>query len=316
MIIFFAMFTFYLYYIFYKNSKQQASNKKIILFSFMIISSLIFVEQFNFTLQCAEVAITLFIFSIALDIYFKYINSKKTYLLIISIILFAFTLGCYQSFMTLLIAMLIFYLVLNYQDKSKLKEYSFYLLSAFITIISSYLIYSFISSSVIRTFNLVSSNYLSNQILWLSKPFLTNLTNIFAYLGNVFLGYGPFYNIGYFLSFLIIVFNIKNNFQNKIYIIVNILCLLSPFMLGIFLGTAETIRAQFTLPVVISLILIFINNVKYERIINIVSIVIICTQTFLSVSFLYSDYIRYKHDVKFTNEIMDIANKKTISNFC
>ena len=317
MIIFFSLSIYYLYYIIYKYSNDhQPSNLKIILFNFLIISSQIFAEQFNLTLQCAEIAISLFIFDIGISLYFRYFKTQRKILLIGSILCFTLCLGCYQTFMNLLITLLIFYLLINY-SKDQQKKVRRYIVISFITIILTFLLYSIISKIMIDIQNLTSNNYLLEQITWFSKPITYNIIVLIKYMVKVFIGYGIFYSLSYLLSFIIITINIMKNKQNKFYILLNILCLLSPFLLSILLGTPEATRAQLTLPIITSLVIIFINSSTKKKIITLLTILIIIIQAYNTLTLLHDDSIRYEEDKKMANDIIkkvgsNIKNKKII----
>lgn len=304
MIIFFSISTYFLYYIIYKNSNDQPNNLKILLFTTLVISSPIFAEQFNFTLQCAEVAISLFIFDIGLSLYFKYINKNNILLLISSILCFTLCLGTYQTFMTILISLLIFYLLINYKPNHPNKNIKKYIITSFVVIITSFLLYNLISKIVMHTFKLTSSSYLTNQISWLSKPITYNIIILIKYITKVFLGYGTFYSLSYFLSFIIISNNIQQYKQDKFYILINILCLLSPFLLSILLGTPEATRAQMTLPLLTPLIITFLNNLKYKKTITTITIIIMISQTITTITLLYNNDINYQKDKKLAENIM------------
>lgn len=317
MIFFFFLSTYCLYYIIYKYSNHKPSNLKIALFNMLIISSPIFAEQFNFTLQCAEVAISLFIFDIGLILFFKYISSHNILFIVFSILCFTVCLGCYQSFMTLLISILIFYLLINYKFDKKIKDYLFYFVSSLIVIIATFILYTIISKTVMNIYNIASSNYLKDQITWFSVPVFYNLKRLIIYGGEVILGYGPFYSLSYLLCFIIIIINIIKHKHNLFYIFINILCLLSPFTLSILLGTPEAIRAQIGLPIIVSLVITFMNNIHYKNIMITIVIIIITSQTYNTLTLLHDDYIRYTYDFHLAQDIIKkidygIDNKKII----
>ena len=235
--------------------KKRASNGNIILFTFSIISSPILAEQFNFTLQCAEVAISLFIFDVGLFFFFR--SFQRRVWIIIAILCFT-GLGCYQTFMTLLIAMLVANLLMINQERISWRENRNYIIWSIVTVFVSFVLYSIISKLVNYQLGIVSTSYLKEQILWFSNPILKNLINLMGYGGKVFLGYGKFYNYSYFLTFILCIYNIYQHKEKKFYCLLHFCCLLPPFLLAILLGHSEVVRAQITLPIVVAFILLFV----------------------------------------------------------
>ena len=306
MIIFFSLSVYFLYYIIdsiFKKSK--ASNKKIILFTFLIISSPIFAEQFSFTLQCAEVAISLFIFDIGLFFFLKSFQKKRY--VILSILCFVIDLGCYQSFMTLLIGMLILVLFIKNQDKIDKDENIYYVCYSVFVIVLSFVGYLVLGKIINSIFNVAATSYLKEQIGWFHQSVLYCFIKIFGFIGKVLIGYGIFYNVSYLICVLLVIRYIFYHRKNMWSCLLSFMYLISPFFLVFFLGHSEVIRAQISLPIVIACILLFMvdfNKFNYKKIFIIVLCFIVVEQSIVTVTLFFSDYQRFLWDKEFSVGLM------------
>ena len=290
------------------NKKDNLSNLKIVLFSLLILTSPLFCEQFNFTLQCAEVAISFLIFDVGLFFLIYSIKNGKNWTLLISIVSFIECLGCYQSFAEL-IAFGVF-LVLFYVHSNKGKyNYKKVYISIFTVLLGSILGYLIVSKSVCFIFNISQTSYLNNQILWLSQPISSVVKNIIICSGKLVLGHGLFYTFGFIIACVIAIFySVKNFKNNKLSSIYNFLILLCPFLLLIFLGTRQVYRAQFVYPFVIAYFVIFVFNYDYKKsfkyIMLLIAMVISFMQFRITESLFMSDYLNYQSEKELVNQII------------
>ena len=317
MILFFFLSIYFLYYIIDSTfMKSRANNKKIILFNLLIISSPIFAEQFSFTLQCAEVAISLFIFDIGLFFFLK--SFQKNRYLFISIICFIMSLGCYQSFMTLLISMLLLLLLIKNQDGMNKKENIHYIYKSILVIIISFIGYLIVGNIINSFLHITPTSYLKEQIEWFNHTIPYCLIKIFGFIGKVLIGYGVFYNISYFICILLVVKYILNHKKKLWYCLLSLTYLISPFFLVFLLGHSEVIRAQLTLPIVIACILSLAQSLDDKRIKKTLSIIIcliILEQSFTTINLFLSDYHRFTWDKELADNLIKkekIGNKKII----
>lgn len=298
------------------NSKckiNKLNNLKLILFSLIIITSPILLEQFNFTLQCAEVVLSFLIFDLGIYCFLKYLDNNRKYLLAISIICFIENIGCYQSFLTLIISVLVAVLLLKNIDNSDKKFNKKYIIYSIITIVLSLIGYLIVGKIVNSVYNIESTSYLKDQILWLNGINSTEIINLLKHICEVFVGYGLYYNLIYFLGLIVIFISIFKNRKNAFNIILFICLLISPFLLSIFLGSMEVIRAQFSIPITFSIILLFMNPFKSNKVnvgYYILIIIYIYLQFRTSSYLLVSDYNRYKEDERLATQIVSRLGNK------
>jgi len=309
MIICFVLSVILLIYIFYKISKGKINSIQMLLFGLMILTSPIFAEQFNFLLQSAEVAFTMILLNIGLYFFYKGITKNRLYF-IITIIFFAFCYGCYQAFVPLSICLLMCIGFIRSEEDTEVKNNIKYFIITILIVICSLVLYQVISKLVLNYFQLETSSYLTDQILWFKDSKLTVLYNLIKYAGKVLIGYGNFYNLGYGIALLLIVmYLIKNkiNKKNISSIFYLLAIIISPFLLSLLTGQAETIRAQFALPFSIAFICCYLydQNIIKNKIKHTVLILLILSQFLITIQLFYSDYIRYQEDVLLAEQIME-----------
>ena len=312
MISFFILSIYFLYYIIDSTFlKKRASNTKILLFNLLIISSPIFAEQFSFTLQCAEVAISLFIFDIGLFFFLK--SFQRSWYLVLSIICFIMSLGCYQSFMTLLISMLILLLFIKNQEETNKKDNIHYIYKAIIVIVISFIGYLIVGNSINSFLHITPTSYLKEQIGWFNHSIPYCLIKIFGFIGKVLIGYGIFYNISYFICVLLVIKYILNHKKNLWRCILSLIYLISPFFLVLLLGHSEVVRAQLTLPIVIACLFLIVpdlDNNKLKKYLFLIISLIILEQSLTTINLFLSDYHRFTWDKKFADNLMKKENKE------
>ena len=303
MIIFFSISSFLLYYIINsvkKNNNNKFENLKIFLFTSLIISSPVLAEQFNFTLQCAEVAISLFILDIGLYLFIKGIQSNNNFLLFGSVICFVENIGCYQALLPIIVAVIVeFLIILNKDSEYTLKQNVSYIIKTILVGIFSLIGYYIVNKIVIKAFGLSSTNYLKDQILWLSHPIKENLINIYSYIKQVILSEYVFYNKLYLASILLTFVMIIKNYKKFFLNLLNLFLLITPFLLAILLGSGMVVRMQMLLPILVAIILIFnidFKNKYINYIIGFVIIFFIFGQMRTTLNLFESDYARYSQD--------------------
>ena len=291
------------------NKKGNLSNLKIILFSLLVLTSPIFCEQFNFTLQCAEVAISFLILDVGLFFLIFSINNNKKWPLLISIISFIECLGCYQSFAEL-IAFGVF-LILFYVHNEKNKEIcKCTYINIFIVLAGCIVGYLAVSKVVCFILEIGHSEYLTSQILWLNKPILSVIRSILASIKRVILGEGLFYTLGFLVACGISIwYSIKNFKNNKFSSIYNFFILLCPFLLLLLLGTMQAYRAQFAYPFVMAYFIVFVFNYDYKicfkYIMLFVAVLISFRQFRITESLFMSDYLNYEYEKVLVNQIIN-----------
>lgn len=312
MILFFAISSFGLYYCFNLVNPTKNSSKleeiKIFLFTALIISSPIFAEQFNFTLQCAEVAISLFILDIGVYFFIKSIQSKNIFLLVIPIICFTENFGCYQAFVPVIIAILVEILILlNKNYNYSVKENIIFILKAFFVGVISLIGYFVIGKLVLHFFNIPGGSYLKDQILWLSEPIKNVILNILNYVKAIVKGDSIFYNHLYLVAIILTFINIIKDYKKVFCNLLSIVLLLTPFMFSVLMGNSLVARTQLVLPIILSIILIY--NTKFKNnylnyILYIIIFAFVFSQSKTTLNLFESDYARYTQDKAFAENIL------------
>lgn len=295
---------------------SKLNNFKLMLFSLIIITSPILLEQFNFTLQCSEVVLSFLIFDLGIYFTMKYLENNKKYLLVIAIICFIENIGCYQSFLTLIISVLVAILLLKNFDSNDKKYNKKYIIISILIIFFSLIGYFIVGKIVNLVYKIETTSYLKNQILWLNGISVDSVINLFKHICAVFVGYGIYYNLLYFMGIIVLLVNIVRNRKKKFNILLLILLCISPFLLSIFLGSMEVVRAQFSIPITFSIILIFMSDFGLKKI-NVIYYLFIFINVLLqfrvSNYLLVSDYNRYNDDKRFAIQIVNSLNEKFTS---
>ncbi|EGK8142172.1 hypothetical protein IO446_001894 [Campylobacter coli] len=266
-------------------------------------------EQFNFTLQCAEVAISLFILDIGVYFFIKSIQSKNIFLLVIPIICFTENFGCYQAFVPVIIAILVEILILlNKNYNYSVKENIIFILKAFFVGVISLIGYFVIGKLVLHFFNLPPGTYLKDQILWLSEPIKNVILNILNYVKVIIEGNSTFYNHLYLIAIILTFITIIKNYKKVFCNLLSIILLLTPFIFSILIGNGLIVRMQLVLPIILAIIIIYNTNFKnnyFNYILYIIIFAFIFSQTKTTLNLFESDYARYTQDKTFADSIME-----------
>lgn len=272
-------------------------------FCAIIISSPIFAEQFNFSLQCLEISIALLLNTFAFYKINKYFEENKSIDYIISILLLIFIFSCYQSFIFLYITIALFFILTH--DTNNFIERSKVYLKIFLSSVICYVIVIFVFKNIFyinETSNYFQNNYLSSFKIIYSVIYVMYLVlGCDFFYSNIF-----FIPITYFF-----IYTIKNNFKfGKRKFIFNLYILIfviSPFILTLIVGFSDVARARFAYVYFIALIVYYIIMQNHDKLIkNIIIIIVTITiifQTFITLGLFYNDYLRYKEDVLLANEL-------------
>ena len=303
MLLFFSLAIFYLYFIIYRYSNIKSNNIKIIIFSCLITSSPIIAEQFYFTLQCAEIALCFLIFDLALYLFLKGLFNEKFKYILLSTFFFAFCYGAYQSFIVLMISMLVFILLLDYKNDKKIKI-NVFLKFSFIYFLLSLSIYSLINNITLMIFSIPRDTYIYDYILWGKLPISTNIKQISISLFQIFCFNNPYYQFGYIMLFIILFKDIIKNKNNLLNTVLDVLFALSPFITVFLLAQAEPIRAQIARPIVVALGIVLLLK-KQSKLLIVMSILLIISQSFVTMYFFYESHQVYERDKKLATTIID-----------
>ncbi len=322
----FTIFAIFSYYIFYRITKQKNSFKLFVYGTF-ILTSVIYIEQLNFTLQSAEMTIAMNVFLLGILFLQLLYEKKKWYYGILSILCTGFAFGSYQSFVTLYISYvcLILFLYIFYKELNWKKCFNFLSKSILIFIIC--IILYFIGSKLsIEFIHSINSSYLIDKIKWFDEPIMITIKRIIdvvikSYFGifkHCSLFVGILYTIGFlFAAVFLFKIIITKESRKDLKILSTIILFFVPFSLTFLLGDSEVYRAQLSLPIVIGFFLTFLTlkckNIG-NYIINIMLILFLIQQWGVTNKLLESDYYRYQMDVSYANRLYDVLNKYDLEN--
>ncbi|MDT1957612.1 glucosyltransferase domain-containing protein [Carnobacterium divergens] len=321
---------FLLCYLIYRILGKYTNKIGLLSLTIIFLTHPIFAEQFNFILQSFEVSLAMFFIVLALLLTYFSIETKKKLFALPAIILVSWAFLTYQALLLFYIAgaiasvLLILHVQQNETSDFKLMDYCFIILKYLIVFVGSLILAKaliYLNSKLITT---AGSAYLSQQILWGKLPLDDILDRITTQIKIAVLGKGLFYNYSFLLTILLTVPILISKIIKKVHFIyLEIFCLallyLSPFLLTIFIGNAEAIRAQMpTVQFVIAfnfyyVLLHFKNNIL-QKILFIVSIIIAFQQSTTTANLLYSEHVKFNEDVTFANRINTQLDSLGINN--
>lgn len=283
----------------------------------LIITSPIIVEQFNFTLQCAEVAFAVLLVNLAFTIINRCLLHKdKYFLLILPVIFLVIAFACYQSTVVLMIALSAFFAMLFFKEKDEkgLRVILHYI----VLFVVSFLVYKIIDKMVMKVNHITSASYLSDQILWGKDSFGKVVMQVIRNIIDIVLARGMYHNLGLLICVVEFIYLICYQFQRKNWVlyISMMTFLMATFGLNIVLGGATAIRTQLPLPFIVALAVYFLFiNTEHEvqkRIYMIVFGMIIFVQAVTSFELFYSDAQVFKQQKLFAIDIQHDIKEKNI----
>lgn len=324
-VLIFYLASVFTYFNFARICPKIREPKKAFFFLAVIGSSPIFLEQFNFTLQSAEIAFFFLLFQIGMYFFQKYFEEHKKYHAVLTILILLVCLGAYQSFAPLYIAETIIFLFITITSKKikKNKEILNYIFRAILIFLLSFFLYFLVSKILLNMLNLNSNSYLTSQISWLHTPLKTSIFRIIKSIAYIYFGGGYFvsrYVHFTFLNLFVLILGLKESikyFKKKKYVlaILILMILASPLIMTFLLGNHEPVRAQFTLPIVISFLLTYMWIDKKSFTVLVTFFII--GQVLVMGTLQYSDYIRFQNDKIMAEEIYEdvkeyLPNRKLV----
>jgi hypothetical protein len=288
--------------------------------SILFLTHPVFAEQFNFVLQSFEVSLGILFLVLALLLcYYFVITNIKTFA-VLSIILCGWSFLTYQSLILFFIAGAIasFILLLYGHEKDnqvkKFKDYLLIVLKYLMIFISSYVFAQLLVFIYSKYSGIQSTSYLSRQILWGKLPIEKVINEyILPQIYDVVLGRSIFYSYSFLISGILVVMILiyklfKKNKSIYLEISAFLLLFLSPFLLTIFMGRAEVVRAQmpatqFVIAICFFYIYLHLKN-KILQITFVTSCFVIAFhQSNVTANLLFSEHIKYQEDVSLVNRI-------------
>lgn len=276
------------------------------IFSGIFLTHPLMAEQFEFTLQGAEVALAILLMALSVYFIYRYIvgTDKKVYL-IAGILLMVWCFGTYQSFFVIYILGCISTIIFGLSKEEQSNRYWYKIIACeIIVLIVSTAIYFAVSSAAIMIFD-AKHSYIESMIMWKTLPINECLKNIWHFLKAVVLGKGTFYNKMYILFVLLFLIHsiqyLKSKHTNRIiYFICWTGICVSPFMMSLVLGNQEPKRAQIYLPFMLAFGFYYLSlQITRREIYTIFCFVcLICSfkQGVITSRLFYTDFLRFEED--------------------
>lgn len=310
MITYIHVFLYTVLFLYFLNIGQESSDsKRDLLSAIALISSPIFLEQYYFTLQSAEVSFAMLLVIITFITTYKMLTKKNIWYAIVTICLLLFCFGLYQAFVNVYVVGVIICLYkLNRENK---KENLMYLLMCIIVFLVSLVGYVLISKGVIQVLQVQKLEYL--QIGWLSLPLKEALFTVIVVVGRILLGHGNILNLAYTACLCFVLYKIVKNTKRiswKNFYLFSLL--LSPFLLNILTASRLLIRSALSIPIVC--VVVFFYYYEISRVCKFIIYVTMASQMVHCVLLTTSEYNRYKNDIFIANDIYNTcqANADTV----
>lgn len=303
-----------LYYIIYKVSNRDIGIANICI-PIIGFTHPIFAEQLYFANQIAEIGFTFFIVVLGLLFIFKWIKEKKILDVILGIILLNISFASYQAFVCVYIAMCIFLFIMMYEDDNKKESMIKIIFKLIITFIISMILYEIV-------IHILPSDmtYLMSGNAWKTRAFAENIEHIKYQLAEILLARGDYYNIGFTIGSIGILFigiyNCikKNNFNNVVerilYLLSILLLIVTAFIMTILLGQTPLLRAQLYIPIIEACLLTFLvyytfKN-KYLKFLGILLIIYVSEiQIYKLENLYYTEHMRLQSDINVSYQIIN-----------
>lgn len=288
--------------------EKETSWKRDTLCGVVLISSPIFLEQYYFTLQSAEVSfgMVLLVISVITTYHMLSPRSGKTcriFCAVISFVLLAFVFGIYQSFVNLyVIGVLICLYKLN---DNTFRGNMLRIVSCIIVFALALTAFFIIAKYCIHYFDIKDSNYLSIQ--WFTQPFKEVLKNVIITIGWIVLGHGNVLNLAYTFCALFVFYQLfKDNFRINWRNFYLFALLAAPFLLNILTGANFVIRSLLGFPVLCAFL--FWEFYDSSKILRTGLCITILSQVIHSELLLYGDYSRNQSDLAISQKILEDCN--------
>ena len=316
MIVFLVLACVTMFYTFYKISGKDFGFINLCI-PLICFSHPVFVEQFVFKLQCAEIGCAAFLISLATLYIFTWIKTNNYKYSIWGIILLVISFASYQAFVFIYITLCIFGFILLNEDGEKRSNFKT-IVKLLVSFFISYIIYQYI----IRHFFL----YLNFDIRWGQDSKKKILLTIIGHIKNVLTGSGPHYNLGYLIGLaiclIIMIYKIVKDDGTKInklwYFLSFCMLIISPFFLAISEGSTPLLRSQLALPYCEAFLIMFstyyLFKNEYLKYISLVLIFcVIGAQMSITETFYYTDVFKNDFEIEISNQIVYDLKERGIS---
>lgn len=273
----------------------------------VILTSPLLAEQYAFTLQNVEVALSYLLLVVVMLFIVKAIYKKKyIYFLITPFLILVF--GTYQSFYLMYITLSIIYYLDNYNDKLKMKD-QIKIISIYVIILVVYGILTIFAGNIINDIlGIEATGYLTGQMNWFNGNFVRGILYCGYYGVKVLLGIGIDDNLGFTILLFIILFYLKKEGKKEslIYKISLVALMFSPFLISVLFGTVTFSRAQFSIPIIMAYLY---GKFFKKKNVAIIFGCIVFSQVISTIYLFNIDLERYNNDVKLVSYISSLDNE-------
>lgn len=296
-------------FLFYRLSKEKLN---FYVFSGLFITHPILVFQWWFRLQTFEIAVSILLIPLALLFIFDWLDNGNKLKCILGMCLMVLSFGCYQTNVILYVASALLCYVLKYGNIRDFKTIFRICLQLIITFIIAFLINTFIIKLFFAT-----SDYLDASFLWGKADFGYIKYQIKIMIIEILFGSQVMNKVYLFvvitIVFAIIVQIIKKK-CNLFNVIVIFAFLITPFLLGLYLGSKPVYRSQYILPFVIAggaMLAISYYDIKEFKIYPYIKIITQCVCCFFimlqiqtTMRLWYTEDVRYEQDCELLQNII------------
>lgn len=313
-------FGFVFDHVFSGSAKESLA---LFVFGAVVIASPIMSEQLYFSLQSAEVALSLVLCAASLLFAHEWCQKPGIFYYICSVIFLPVIFSVYQSFVPLyifgVVALCCLYLPFSDQIRH-IQDYLRYIGLHMVIFLSGF----FLNQRITAVYY-DQSSYLTNQIQWDPNDLAAGLRRIYAHIFVAALGKGTFYSASFAaIALLLLVLWLVKLFRGKTVGrgIFNLFLLgslyLSPFYLTIVLGERPVARAELVLPFTTGFMLYLCCVLLYRQpdwnsalwktlakvVFCILCLVCIWDEADTSSRMYYTDNLRFQQDASLAEDLI------------
>ena len=289
-------------------SKDTVKNYKLIPFALVFMTMPVWAETFYFIFLAAENALIIALCPYIIYLLYKGFLDSENSKTVSGFILLVFITSVYQAIVPMFCCgVFICFLLLQEKSDYEPKIYRNLCIKLFITLLISYITYSFIDKVIIpNVFGFEKSQYFDNMNQWGKRPVYENINAIIETCKIIF-------NNLILLPVVLFLIKIPFTARKKIpsgrrilYILAGIgipLCIILLTLIG---GNWTAIRALYALPLAFAFMLFFLIKHSNKN----MAILVYCFALFTAAyqaqntaQLFFSDQLRYNEDVRFANDL-------------
>lgn len=298
------IFIYTVLFIWFLNlDKEKVNIKKDLICGVALVSSPIFLEQYYFTLQSAEVSFGMILIVLSFITTYKFLAQKRYVWCIVTYLILIFCFGIYQSFINLYVlgVLICLYKLNNENTRNNLKKISVCFL-IFVTAVVSYICISNLAISILEV---PSSEYLS--IGWFKESFSKSCLTVVIVIGRIVLGHGNVLNLSYTACLVYTILKMwksKKKISWKNFYLISLLAV--PFLLNVLTASHLLIRSVLCIPVLCAFI--YYEFFQNSKVFDILICGFLLSQIVHCALLTCSEYARYKEDIAISKRIYSECN--------